>query len=473
MRLSEKTVFGAGIMLKRKIDEYLKSWKTKPDHKPLIIKGARQIGKTTSITSFGRHFYDSFIEINFYEHPEYKNIFENGFNTESVIRNISLINPSFRFIPGSTLIFFDEIQEYMDATTSLKFFVLDGRYDVICSGSALGIKYRHVSSVSVGFKEDIEMYSLDFEEFLWACGYDDSLKKQIVEQMLDLKPFSNLMMSRMKRLFTDYLITGGMPEIVQRFIDNQNFSGILEMQKQLIMDYDDDISKYTEGLDSAKVRNMYRHIAPQLGKENHKFQITKLGHGARAYQYKGCEEWLADAGVVNLCYCVHDLSLPLKGNEIPDNYRMYFSDTSLLIGSLDEESQKDLRINQNFGVYKGAIYENMTAEALKKQGMGLYFYRSKDTRTELDFLIRIRNNIVPLEIKTGRSQARSLNAVILDNKIPDVTYGMKFTGNNIGAENRQFTYPYFCLFVINDLLKNQTGTPFGKKTDEWSVKDHV
>ncbi len=446
-------------MLKRKIELYLETWKNR-NHKPLIIKGARQIGKTTSILNFARRNYSSVIYINFYESPEYKQIFNDGYGVDNIIHNLSFMRPDLQFIPNNTLIFFDEIQEYMDATTSLKFFSIDGNYDVICSGSSLGVKYKNVSSVSVGYKEDLEMFSLDFEEFLWANGYsDEQINTLLIDNILKLKPYSSLILNQMNKLFMDYIIVGGMPAIVNHYIQTKTFSNLLDMQKQLLKDYDDDIGKYANGLESSRIRNMFRHIAPQLGKDNHKFQITKLGHGARSYQYKGCEEWLSDAGVINTCYCLNQLELPLKGNENQENYRIYFSDTSLLLASLDDESQNDLRFNKNLNVYKGALYENFCAEALRKQGYELHYYRSEDSRTELDFLLRIKDNIVPIEVKAGKSKARSLSAVINDDSIPFIQYGIKYSMNNIGAENHIITLPYFTLFLLKQVISEMNDTP--------------
>ncbi len=446
-------------MLRRKIELYLETWKNR-NHKPLIIKGARQIGKTTSILNFARRNYSSVIYINFYESPEYKQIFNDGYGVDNIIHNLSFMRPDLQFIPNNTLIFFDEIQEYMDATTSLKFFSIDGNYDVICSGSSLGVKYKNVSSVSVGYKEDLEMFSLDFEEFLWANGYsDEQINTLLIDNILKLKPYSSLILNQMNKLFLDYIIVGGMPAIVNHYIETKTFSNLLDMQKQLLKDYDDDIGKYANGLESSRIRNMFRHIAPQLGKDNHKFQITKLGHGARSYQYKGCEEWLSDAGVINTCYCLNQLELPLKGNENQENYRIYFSDTSLLLASLDDESQNDLRFNKNLNVYKGALYENFCAEALRKQGYELHYYRSEDSRTELDFLLRIKDNIVPIEVKAGKSKARSLSAVINDDSIPFIQYGIKYSMNNIGAENHIITLPYFTLFLLKQVISKMNDTP--------------
>ena len=446
-------------MLKRKIDVFLEEWKNR-EHNPLIIKGARQIGKTTSIMEFAKKNYESVIEINFISNPEYIQIFKSGFNVDSIILELSILNPNLKFIPGNTLIFFDEVQEYMDATTSLKFFALDKRFDVICSGSALGVKYNKVKSVAVGFKEDYTMYSLDFEEFLWAKGYEDNIINSLFNNVLDLKPYSDLVLDKMNSLFMEYILVGGMPKIVSTYIEQGNYSGIPNRQNQLYQDYLDDIRKYVEGLDASRVENMYLHVASQLGKDNPKFQITKLGHGARANQYEGCAQWLSDAGVVNICYCLNSLTLPLKGNENPNNYRLYFADTSLLIASMDEEIRKDLLVSKNLGVYKGALYENFAAEALMKQGYELFFYRSEDSRTELDFLIRLKDSIVPIEIKANKGSARSLNAVIEDKKIDEIKYGIKFSNNNIGVANNMLTLPFFTLFMLKSVITNMKDTKF-------------
>lgn len=441
-------------MLKRKIDVFLQEWKNR-EHNPLIIKGARQIGKTTSIMEFAKKNYESVIEINFISNPEYIQIFKGCFDVDSIILELSILNPNLKFIPNNTLIFFDEVQEYMDATTSLKFFALDKRFDVICSGSS-----PIVNDASIGFKEDYTMYSLDFEEFLWAKGYEDNIINTLMNNILELKPYSDLVLEKMNSLFMEYILTGGMPKIVSTYISQGNYSGIPDRQKQLYQDYLDDIRKYVEGLDASRVENMYLHVASQLGKENSKFQITKLGHGARANQYEGCAQWLADAGVVNIGYCLNSLSLPLKGNENPNNYRVYFADTSLLIASMDEESRKDLLVSKNLGVYKGALYENFAAEALMKQGYDLFFFRSEDSRTELDFLIRIKDNIVPIEIKANKRSARSLNTVIDDKKIDEIKYGIKFSNNNIGVSNKVLTLPFFTLFMLKKVVTYMKDTKF-------------
>ena len=436
-------------MLKRKIDDYLNSWKSNKDRNPLIVYGARQIGKTTSIREFGKK-YARFIEINFVEHPEFKQAFST-FDVEQIIKRLSFLNPNFVFEPHNTLVFFDEIQECVNATASLKFFKLDGKYDVICAGSALGVNTTAISSVSVGYRDEFIMHQLDFEEYLWACGYDNELMSYLLECMSEAKPLENLYYDKLRELYREFIVLGGYPKIVSNFLsNNRNYSNVLSMQKRLYDDYVDDISKYLSGIDVAKAQRMFKSIPAQLAKENHKFQFSKLGHGARFNEYYGVGEWLRDSGsvlIANNC----QFSLPLKGNEEINNFRMYYSDSGLLIASLDDESQMDLRNNMNFSVYNGAIYESILASELRKQGYDLYFYRSLDSTIELDFIIRFMDEILPLEVKAKNGRAVSLSSVIANSKI-NVSHGIKFADANIGYSNGIFTFPHSLAFLLKRFL---------------------
>lgn len=435
-------------LLKRKIDKYLTDWKNKPDRKPLIIKGARQIGKTRSVEWFASQNYASVIEINFIEQKKYREIFNDGFEVNAILKNISLLNPELKFIPGDTIFFFDELQACPNCATSLKFFKLDARFDVICSGSLMGISYNEIESNSVGYKEDYEMHSMDFEEFLWAKGYNDEFTADLFSHMLDVRPLSELQMDTLMSLFRDYVIIGGMPEVVSTYVRNKNFSGTLDIQRQLLKDYEEDITKYVEGLDKAKVKAVYNHISTFLAKENKRFQITKIARNARNRDYMGCVEWLADAGVVNVCYCLNQPELPLKGNYDPKMYKIYFKDTGLLIASLDEEAQEDLRANKNLGTYKGAIYENIVGDMLVKQGYRLFYYHSDRPALEMDFFVRSADSLIPVEVKANDGATASLNRLLNDDKYNDVKYGIKLGYRNIGFNGKFYTFPYFLTFLL-------------------------
>lgn len=435
------------MYLRRKIDSFLENWKNRKDKMPLIIKGARQIGKTESIEEFGKT-YTSFVKINFVLQEDFKTIFDNGYDVETILKNITLINPSFKFIPYKTLIFFDEFQSCIKCATSLKAFRIDGRFDVICSGSLMGINYNEIESNSVGNKEDIEMYPMDFEEFLWAKGYTDEQIEDMYICLKETKPLSSVTMKVMEENFREFLVLGGMPNVVKTFVQNKNFSGTLKMQRQLLLDYEEDITKYAQGLDKGKILSFYRKIPVFLGKDNKKFQISKIRVGAKNRDFVGIKDWLDDAGIALVCYSLIFPSLPLGGNFQPDNYKLYFGDEGLLVASLDDEAQEDLRVNKNFNTYKGAIFENVVANELKKQGYDLCFYRNEKGTIEMDFFIRDADSLIPVEVKAGDNATRSLKKLIESTEYPDIKYGIKLCNKNIGKNENFYTIPYFLAFML-------------------------
>lgn len=439
---------------KRKIDDFLIEWKNNPSHKPLIVKGARQIGKTESILHFANENYSNVIYINFVLDRKYSAIVNDGYDVETVIKNISLANPKFKFIHGETIIIFDEIQEYPDVATTLKSFRIDGRYDVICSGSMLGINYRKIHSNSVGNKTDYEMFSMDFEEFLWAKGYSDEQIENILNHMVDLIPFGETELAVYKSLFLDYCVLGGMPDVVRGYIETGTFSDSLEIQEQIRLDYEEDVRKYAYGLDQTKIISVYRSIPAQLAKENKKFQFNKIEKNARSREYTGCIEWLVDAGVISECNCLFFLELPLKGNEDKSKFKLYYTDTGLLVSALDEEAQEDLRVNKNLGVYKGALYENFVAEAFIKQGLGLFYFKKDNSTLEEDFFVRTQNELIPVEVKSNNDRSKSLSSLINNRNYSDIAHGIKLGDFNIGFANNIYTFPYFCAFKMKEYLRN-------------------
>ncbi len=440
------------MYLKRKIDGFLLKWKNDEDKLPLIVKGARQIGKTESIERFGKKNYENVVEINFALQPEYKDIFDDGFSVDSILKSISFKNPSFRFIPKKTLIFFDEIQDCPSCATSLKSFKLDDRFDVICSGSLMGIYYEKIESNSVGYKTDYEMSSLDFEEFLWAKGYKEEQIESLYECMKSNKPLSKVEMEVMSSAFRDYIVLGGMPKVVSNFIKNGNFSGSLALQRQLLLDYEEDISKYAGTLDKTKILSVWRKIPVFLGSDCKKFRISKVMMGVKGRELVGTKEWLEKAGLINICYCLSSLSLPLKGNYDPYNYRIYFKDTGLLIASLDDEAQRDFRLNKNFNVYKGAIYENIVADMLAKEGYPLYFYKNEKGTVEMDFFLRDASSLIPVEVKANDGPTRSLQKLIEGERYGEISYGIKLSANNIGYNGKFYNFPYFLSFLLKRFL---------------------
>ena len=282
------------------------------------------------------------------------------------------------------------------------------------------------------------MYSMDFEEFLWAKGYNDSQIEDLYRCMIDGKALSSVQFNVMMENFKEYMIIGGMPAIVNEFVTQKNYSGILLMQKQILLDYEEDITKYANGLDQGK-----------------KFQISKVENGARTREYVGTIDWLINAGIINISYCMEQPELPLGGNYNPDNFRLYFSDTGILIGSLDEEAQEDLRSNKNFNTYKGAIYENIVGDMLVKAGYNLYFYKNEKGTIEMDFFIRDKDSLIPVEVKANDNSTISLNNLINSNLYPDIKYGIKLCNKNIGFNGKFYTFPYFLTFLLKRFLKEK------------------
>ena len=442
------------IYLPRKIDLFLDQWYGDSNRLPLIIKGARQIGKTSSIQRFAEKHYENVIYINFVEEPKYKLINENGYSAQDVIKALSTRNSGFNFIPNKTIIIFDEIQEFPEICTALKFFKIDGRFDVICTGSLLGIHYKRIESISVGYKQDYIMRSMDFEEFLWAKGYKEEIVKDIFNHMTSNIPFSKNELDVFESLFMDYCIVGGMPNVVRNYIEKGTFEGVLQLQKEIIDSYKEDIQKYVEGHDKKKVLSVFNQVPSQLAKENKKFQYSQIDKNARSRDYFGCIEWLADAGIVNVCYSMSTPpSLPINGNQDYSSFKLYMADSGLLLSMLDEESQMDFKINKNFGIYKGGVFENIVAEAICKQDKALVYYKKSGSTLEIDFFLRNQKNLVPIEVKASNNTAQSLRTMIKSDTYPEVDFGIKLIKGNLGFANGIYTFPYFCAFLLKDFLQ--------------------
>ena len=440
------------MYLKRKIDRFLQEWREYDNRLPLIVRGARQVGKTEAIRHFAKKTYEHIIEVNFVEAPRYKAIIDDGYSPACIVKLLSRLNRDFRFEAGRTLIFFDEIQEFPEITTSLKFFKEDGRFDVICSGSLLGIQHHRIESHSVGYKTDYVMRSFDFEEYLWAMGYQEDIVDEVLGKMQSLMPFTTMEMKLYSSLYMDYILLGGMPAVLCDYVKSNTFERTLAIQRQILQDYKEDIRKYAESLDKTKILAVFNQIAPQLAKENKKFQYSKISPRARSREYFGCVEWLLDAGVASICHCLNFPELPLKGNIDEQKFKLYVPDTGLLIAMLDDEAGNDLRMNNNLGVYKGAIYENIVAEALFKSGYDLYYYRREDGTLEEDFFVRTADELLPVEVKSGNAVSKSLRNLIASPHYPDIRHGIKFINGNIGQTETITTFPFFCAFLLRKYL---------------------
>ncbi|MDR3314219.1 MAG: ATP-binding protein [Oscillospiraceae bacterium] len=431
-------------MLRRKITEDLLRWKGNPDRRCLLVKGARQVGKTYSIAAFGKENYTSFIAINFDETPAFRAIFEGDLDVETLVKQITLRVPNADFVPGKTLLFLDEIQNCPRARTALKFLAMDKRFDVIASGSMLGIHYKEVPSYPVGYVDQLEMYSLDFEEFLWANGIRERSIADVRSFYKQKEPVPPSMHDRMMELFREHIVVGGMPRIVNEFVTTHNFAAVLRLQQAILSDYTDDIAKYAEGVEKAKARACFASIPKHLAKDYKKFRYSIVEKGGSARKFGGSLMWLYDAGIINFCYNLSAPELPLEGNAKSDVFKVYMRDTGLLIAMLEPGSQEDI-MDGNLGIYKGAVYENIIADIFGKAGKKLYYYE-KDNRLEIDFFIRRNKTATAVEVKSAdNTKSKSLNYAMANH---GVKRGIKLSSKNIGeTENVESLPLYMAMFL--------------------------
>ena len=434
-------------MLRRRIDEKLLEWKNRPNKMCLLLAGARQVGKTYSVMHFARKNYDYAIELNFEKNPAYRGIFEGSLEVDEILARISLVYPGAKFVPGRTLIFLDEVQSCPRARTALKFLTQDRRFDVIASGSLLGIRYKEEPSLPVGYVDHLEMHSLDFKEFLWAHGYDDPAIETLASYATKDEPVPASIHQTMMRLLREHIIVGGMPKAVQTFVDSHSFAEVLRVQRGIIDDYRADIAKYAEGAEKAKARACFDSIPRQLARSYKKFSYAVVEAKTGARKYGGSLQWLYDAGIVNFCHNLETIGLPLEGNAIDNNFKVYMRDTGLLMSMLEEGSQADI-FNGNLGIYKGAIYENIVADMLAKQERKLYFY-GEGAHFEIDFVIRQGGEAVPVEVKSSANRkAKSMTEII---RRGQARRGIKLSAGNRGVDGVIETYPlYLTPFLMPD-----------------------
>ncbi len=431
-------------MLKRKIVNDLTLWKRREDKLCLLVKGARQVGKTFIIDEFARANYTHYTRINFDENPAYKAIFDGDLDATTLIKQISLRVPNAELIPNETLIFLDEIQNCPRARTALKFLAIDKQFDVIASGSMLGIHYEDVPSYPVGYVDTIEMFSLDFEEFLWANGVLPQSIDDIKQYFIKKEKVPTAMHERMLGLFKEYIVVGGMPRVVSEFVTTHNFANVFKIQKAIISDYTDDIAKYAEGSEKAKARACFLSIPKHLSKDYKKFQYGLVESKGTARKFGGSLMWLYDAGIINFCYNLAIPELPLEGNAKSDVFKVYMRDTGLLMAMLEEGSQEDI-IDGNLGIYKGAIYENIIADIFSKAGKKLYYFEH-NSKIEIDFFIRLNKQATAIEVKSAENtKAKSMNSIIENY---GVKHGIKLSAKNVGGTEIIDSYPlYMAMFL--------------------------
>lgn len=440
-------------MLQRKIERTLIKWKNTPNHKPLIIKGCRQCGKTFSVNAFAKEYYTHVVYLNFFEHPDYKLAFEGSKQIDSIVMNLTALLPNSRFVSGQTCIILDEIQECSAARTALKFFKIDGRYDVIATGSLLGVcGYKgdetDYNSIPVGYEQHIEMFPLDFEEFLWANGINQEIIELLTKSLQERTPIPPAIHQRMRQLILEYTIVGGMPEVVNRFIATHNMSDVLEEQHSIITGYKEDMVKYAANEDKVRLRAAFDSIPRQLSKENKKFQFSVIKKGARAKEYITGIQWLEDAGIIIRCRNLSITELPLEGNAIEDSFKVYMRDTGLFVSMLEEGTQFDILQGRLYG-YKGAIFENLIADIFIKMGRKLYYYR-KDSGLEIDFVIRYHSECVLVEVKASTGNTKSTKTILQHPDKYHVYQAIKLGDYNIGEKDGILTLPVYMAFLLRE-----------------------
>ena len=445
-------------MFQRKIEKTLQQWKSKANHKPLVIKGCRQCGKTSSVISFAKQNYEHVIYLDFHEHKEYKAFFAGSLDVDTLTLNISFGIKDARFIPGKTCLILDEIQDCPNARSSLKFFKLDGRYDVICTGSLLGVNgYKtkeekteeQNASIPVGFEEIVNMYPMDFEEWLWANEIQPQHIDYLHNCLNQEEPINEAIHQRMRQLLLRYVVVGGMPEVVTTFINTNNMNEVQNIQRGIIETYKADMLKYALQEDKAHIRECFDSIPTQLAKENKKFQYATIRKGARSSEYRGSLQWIEDAGIVQRCYNTSITELPLGGNAIPDVFKVYMTDIGLLISMLDEGTAWDIMQGNLLG-YKGAIFENLAADILTKMGRKLYYFQ-KEGGMELDFLIRYKGECVPVECKARTGNAKSLQTVLKHPEHYHVNHALKLGDYNVGRNGPILTLPFYMAFLLREV----------------------
>lgn len=426
-------------------------WKNSTDKTPLIIKGCRQCGKTFSVCQFAKTHYKNVVYINFLENKNFSMAFEGALDVDYILMGLSSLLPSStKFTPYETCIIFDEIQECGGARTSLKFFKIDGRYDIICTGSLLGVKgYGDVPrSVPVGYETHLDMYPLDFEEFLWANGIGENIIDYIKKCFKDEQPIGEAVHQKMMDLMLQYTIVGGMPNVVNTFIETHNISQVTAKQKDILRSYKDDMVKYADKKDKACITECFDSIPKQLAKENKKFQYSLVKKGGTASKFEGSLQWIEDAGIICRCNNLSITELPLDGNAIREIFKVYMADTGLFVAMLEKGTQADILQGNLYG-YKGAIFENLIADIFHKMGRNLYYFH-KDSGLEIDFIIRLKGKCTLVEVKATTGNTKSSKTVLKNPEVYHVYDAIKLGKYNVGREGAMLTLPLYMAFLLND-----------------------
>ncbi len=439
-------------MLNRKIENKLLEWKNSVDKTPIIVKGCRQCGKTFSVCHFAEKYYKNVIYLNFLENKRYATAFEGSLEVDYILMSLSSLLPaSTKFIPHETCIIFDEIQECGEARTSLKFFKIDGRYDIICTGSLLGVKGYgdEPKSVPVGYETHLEMFPLDFEEFLWANGIGEDIIDYTRKCFENEQPVGEAIHQRMMDLMLQYTVVGGMPSVVNTFVENHNIAQVVTKQKNIIQSYKEDMIKYADKKDKACITECFDSIPKQLAKENKKFQYSVVKKGGTASKFEGSLQWIEDAGIICRCHNLSITELPLDGNSIDDIFKVYMADTGLFVSMLENGTQADI-LQGNLLGYKGAIFENLIADILHKMERKLYYFH-KDSGLEIDFVMRHKGRCTLVEVKANSGNVKSCKTILKNHDVYHVYDAIKLGRYNVGREGEILTLPLYMAFLLTEV----------------------
>ncbi len=433
------------VTLKRKILSQLEEWKRGTQNKALLIKGARQVGKTTIVRQFAKANYKNFVEINFEQKPLAKQAFDGNLDARTVLINLSAMGFG-PLEPGKTLIFFDEIQSCPKARTAIKFLVEDGQYDYIESGSLLGINYKDVSSYPVGFEHELDMYPLDFEEFLWACNVSQDVVGRLRECYENVCPVPDFLHDQIMERYRQYLIVGGMPEVVATFLSNEDFKKTVTNQKDILTGYRNDISKYA-GNEKILVKSVFDAIPGQLSKQDKRFVLASIEKNAAQRKYGAPTQWLVDAGMAYYSFNVGSFELPFPSHENLSLYKLFFVDTGLMCAMMLDNIQFKVLTGDIF-VNEGALAENFVAGELSKHGVSLNYY-DKKSKHELDFVFPEGNKISIIEVKSGKDYKKHSSLNMVQSLFAEkINRQIVVSGNNLESENGIIYIPFYMTMFI-------------------------
>lgn len=433
-------------MLRRKIYDKLLAWKNNKGKKDaILLRGVRQCGKTYIVREFGKREYKNFIEINFIERPDMQAVFSGNLDVDNMVQQIKLSMPGCQFIPGETLLFLDEIQDVPNARTSLKFWTQDGRFDCIASGSLLGMDYKNEVSIPVGYEQQLIMRTLDFEEFIWALGAEVNLKEMLAPYVDGAKRVPEAMHNSLNKYLQEYMVVGGLPEVVDTYIATKDFYQVHLLQEKILRDYQDDIAKYALNQDKIKAKQCFLSIPRQLSKENHKFQYSVVEKKATARKFTSSLDWLHNAGLIDFAYNVNSPWFPLKAHVKEDQFRVYLCDIGLLVAMYGYQLKIALLSDALEGPAKGGIYESLVADILAKRGEELYYYKKEDSSLEIEFILERDCKLVPVEVKARKGSTRSLNELL---KMDNIERGYKLTAQNTGVVEKKITLPLYMAAII-------------------------